>query len=61
VDKDQLICPFANVRQAKFESLCTVVSFKSTRKRTNRLQYSMCKCEVESTGNCVAKINLYLN
>jgi hypothetical protein len=22
----------------------------STRKRTNRLQYSMCKCEVESTG-----------
>jgi CRISPR/Cas system-associated endoribonuclease Cas2 len=22
----------------------------STRKRTNRLQYSVCKCEVESTG-----------
>jgi hypothetical protein len=23
---------------------------KSTRKRTNRLQYSVCKCEVESIG-----------
>jgi len=22
----------------------------STRKRTNRLQYSVCKCEVDSTG-----------
>jgi hypothetical protein len=27
----------------------------------SRLQYSVCKYEVESTGNCVMKVNFYLN
>jgi len=33
---------------------------KSTRKRMNRLQYSVCKCEVESTGKW-STINVLLN
>jgi hypothetical protein len=32
----------------------------STRKRTNRLQYSVCKCEVESTGKW-SNIGILLN
>jgi hypothetical protein len=38
-----------------------VVSFKSTQKRMNCLKYNVCKCEIVPIGNCVAKINLYLN
>jgi hypothetical protein len=35
---------------ADLERRCMMCVLISTRKRTNRLQYSVCKCEVESTG-----------
>jgi hypothetical protein len=35
--------------------------FNCTHKRTSCLQYSVCKCKVESTGNSVVTIDFYLN
>jgi hypothetical protein len=32
------------------DKMVVMCVLNSTRKRTNRLQYSVCKCEVESTG-----------
>jgi hypothetical protein len=38
---------FHKYLNSKSDVMCVL---NSTRKRTNRLQYSVCKCEVESTG-----------
>jgi hypothetical protein len=43
-----------------FQVLKCVVSLKCTCKCTNRLQYSVCKCEIESTGKW-SKIGFLLN
>jgi hypothetical protein len=48
---DELIPPAHTESSVTFSARSALMCvLNSTRKRTNRLQYSVCKCEVKSTG-----------
>jgi hypothetical protein len=50
------------IAKLEAQEKASVVSFKMIfRKCMSRMQYSLCKCEIECTGNCVVKFNHYLN
>jgi hypothetical protein len=44
------VCMYGTLEFMFRHEFLVMCALMNTRKRTNRLQYSVCKCEVESTG-----------